>query len=59
MSYPFQIKSEAAYHQTYQQSVAHPEQFWEAIAQTFQWQKKWDQVLVLVPIHINHFWKLL
>ena len=45
MSYPFQIKSEAAYHQTYQQSVAHPEQFWEAIAQTFQWQKKWDQVL--------------
>ncbi|MEY4282392.1 MAG: acetate--CoA ligase [Bacteroidota bacterium] len=45
MSYPFQIKSEAAYHQAYQQSVAHPEQFWEAIAQTFQWQKKWDQVL--------------
>lgn len=44
-AYPFQIKSEAAYHQAYQQSIAHPEEFWEAIAQTFQWQKKWDQVL--------------
>ena len=40
-----QIKSFEAYQNTYQYSVDYPEQFWEGIANNFQWRKKWDKVL--------------
>jgi acetyl-CoA synthetase len=45
MSYPYQIRSEAAYHEAYQQSVKNPEGFWASIAEHFVWRKKWDKVL--------------
>jgi len=45
MSYPYQIKSLEQYHQEYQKSVEDPEGFWGAIAENFQWRKKWDKVL--------------
>jgi len=40
-----QIKSFDEYQKTYQYSVDYPEQFWEGIANNFQWRKKWDKVL--------------
>jgi len=39
------INSLAEYLQKYQESVANPENFWEGIAETHFWRKKWDQVL--------------
>jgi acetyl-CoA synthetase len=45
MSYPFQIKSLQQYHEAYKQSVDDPETFWAAVANHFQWKKKWDKVL--------------
>jgi acetyl-CoA synthetase len=45
MSYPYQIRSEAAYRQAYKQSVENPEQFWATVAENFSWKKKWDKVL--------------
>ncbi len=45
MSYPFQIKSYNDYKDAYQKSVEDPEGFWGAVAQNFQWRKKWDKVL--------------
>ncbi|MDB5232947.1 MAG: acs [Chitinophagaceae bacterium] len=45
MSYPYQITTYEAYQQAYKQSVEQPEQFWAAIAENFQWRKKWDEVL--------------
>ncbi len=45
MSYPYQIKSLEQYHQEYKKSVEDPEGFWGAIAENFQWRKKWDKVL--------------
>jgi acetyl-CoA synthetase len=45
MSYPYQIRSEAAYHEAYQQSVENPKGFWASIAEHFVWRKKWDKVL--------------
>ncbi len=45
MSYPFQIKSLEQYKQDYQKSVDSPESFWAAVADNFQWRKKWDKVL--------------
>ena len=45
MSYHYQIKSLEQYHQEYQKSVEDPEGFWGAIAENFQWRKKWDKVL--------------
>jgi acetyl-CoA synthetase len=45
MSYPFQIKSLAAYHQHYKESIENPEIFWANVAQHFTWKKKWDKVL--------------
>ena len=41
----YQIQSEADYHRAYQKSVEDPAGFWAAIADTFQWHKKWDTVL--------------
>lgn len=40
-----QIKSLAQYQEVYKESVANPEKFWAEQAETFQWQKKWDEVL--------------
>ena len=40
-----QIESFAQYKKTYQKSVEHPEEFWENIAQSFQWKKPWNQIL--------------
>jgi len=39
------ITSFDEYKQIYKQSVEQPEQFWEGVANTFQWRKKWDTVL--------------
>ena len=35
----------AEYKQAYQKSVENPEAFWDEIADTFTWQKKWDKTL--------------
>ncbi len=43
--YPFQITSFEQYKETYQESINHPEKFWAAVAENFQWRKKWDNVL--------------
>ena len=43
--YPFQITSFEQYEKDYQESVNHPEKFWAAVAENFQWRKKWDTVL--------------
>ncbi len=45
MSYSYQIKTQEAYELAYRESVQYPEVFWERIASTFTWQKKWDKVL--------------
>ncbi len=40
-----QITSFEQYEEAYQKSVSEPEKFWAEIADTFLWQKKWDNVL--------------
>jgi acetyl-CoA synthetase len=45
MSYPYQIKTQAQYHQEYARSVQDPEGFWSEVADHFIWKKKWDRVL--------------
>jgi acetyl-CoA synthetase len=45
MIYPYQITTLEQYHRNYKQSVEQPESFWENIAETFTWHKKWDKVL--------------
>lgn len=45
MTYPFQIKSYDEYKTAYKKSIEHPAQFWEEIANTFTWQKKWNKTL--------------
>ena len=45
MSYPYQLRTEAAYRAAYKQSVEDPEKFWAAIAENFSWKKKWDKIL--------------
>lgn len=42
---PLKINSLEEYHNQYQKSVKQPEQFWEEIANTFTWKKKWDNTL--------------
>ncbi len=39
------IKTFEEYKEQYKKSVENPEQFWENIANTFTWKKKWDKVL--------------
>jgi acetyl-CoA synthetase len=39
------IRSQEARNQAYQQSIEDPARFWGDIAEDFQWQRKWDQVL--------------
>ena len=45
MSFPYQIKTQAQYHQEYKRSIEDPEGFWSDIADHFVWQKKWDRLL--------------
>ena len=45
MSYPYQIRSEQEYNIAYKDSVQHPEEFWDKVAQHFVWHKKWNKVL--------------
>ncbi|HEX8356882.1 MAG TPA: acetate--CoA ligase [Segetibacter sp.] len=45
MPYPYQINSLEAYKTAYKKSVENPEGFWEEIAETFTWKRKWDSVL--------------
>lgn len=40
-----QIKNFEEYKNIYRQSIEQPEKFWAGIAESFQWQKKWDNVL--------------
>ena len=39
------IQTLSGYINEYQRSVNQPEKFWERIAQSFHWQKPWDNVL--------------
>ncbi|PDH46000.1 MAG: acetate--CoA ligase [Flavobacteriales bacterium MED-G15] len=41
----YQIKNLLEYTNAYDKSVSNPEQFWEEIANGFQWKKKWDKTL--------------
>ena len=45
MPYPYQIKSLEQYHIDYKKSIEDPGAFWSAVAENFNWQKKWDTVL--------------
>ena len=45
MPYPYQIKSLEEYKEAYKKSIENPENFWEQIAENFNWRKKWDKVL--------------
>lgn len=40
-----QIKSFTEYTEQYEKSIKTPELFWSEIADTFEWKKKWDNVL--------------
>jgi len=40
-----QINSEEDYRRAYQNSIQNPEQFWEEIAETFYWRKRWSKTL--------------
>ncbi|MFN8288384.1 MAG: acetate--CoA ligase [Chitinophagales bacterium] len=40
-----QIKTFAEYKETYKRSVDDPKAFWEEIAESFTWQRRWDSVL--------------
>ena len=44
MSYPYQIKDLAGYHEAYQKSIQDPDTFWGEVAEHFTWHKKWDKV---------------
>ncbi len=39
------INSLAGYLYEYQKSIANPEDFWDTVAQSFYWRKKWNKVL--------------
>jgi acetyl-CoA synthetase len=45
MSYPYQIKTEKAYHEAWKKSVDDPEGYWSEVASSFLWKKRWDNVL--------------
>ena len=40
-----QLRSFADYKKAYKKSITDPEAFWDEIANTFTWQKKWDKTL--------------
>jgi len=39
------IKSFHEYQEVYQKSIEQPEDFWDKVANNFQWKKKWDKTL--------------
>src|ERR1043166_6478127 len=39
------IRTIEDYKAQYEQSIAHPEDFWASMAEGFKWRKKWDKVL--------------
>lgn len=39
------IQTLSGYIHEYQKSVLHPEEFWERVAESFHWKRKWDKVL--------------
>ncbi|MBA3829515.1 MAG: acetate--CoA ligase [Taibaiella sp.] len=45
MTSSFRINNYDDYRKAWQKSVADPEGFWESVADTFTWRKKWDKVL--------------
>jgi acetyl-CoA synthetase len=45
MNNSLQIRTFEEYQEKYKRSIEHPELFWGEIAETFQWQRKWDKVL--------------
>ncbi|MEO8116094.1 MAG: acetate--CoA ligase, partial [Bacteroidota bacterium] len=45
MAYSYQIKSLEEYREAYRESIENPEQFWNKIAETFTWYKKWEKTL--------------
>lgn len=45
MNNNLKINSFEDYQEKYAMSVENPEQFWEGVANEFQWKKKWDKVL--------------
>jgi acetyl-CoA synthetase len=45
MAYPFQIKSLEEYQAAYRKSIEDPAGFWSAVADSFTWKKRWDNVL--------------
>lgn len=42
---PYLIDSEEKYSEIYEKSVSDPEGFWDELAKSFSWKKKWDKVL--------------
>jgi acetyl-CoA synthetase len=45
MNYPYQIKSLEQYKAAYKRSEEDPEGFWDEVASTFVWRKKWEKTL--------------
>lgn len=45
MSYPFQIRTFDEYRAAYAKSVKDPEGYWEGVASSFLWRKRWDKLL--------------
>ena len=45
MKYSYQIQSEDEYTAAYQKSCENPEKFWESVAESFRWHRKWHTVL--------------
>lgn len=45
MNYSYKINSLSEYKKSYKKSIEHPEDFWEEIAESFLWKKKWIKVL--------------
>jgi acetyl-CoA synthetase len=43
MTYPYQITSYEDYKKQYDKSIKDPSKFWEDVAKTFIWKKKWDK----------------
>jgi acetyl-CoA synthetase len=39
------IHTLAGYFHEYQKSISQPEEFWNGIAESFHWNKKWDKTL--------------
>jgi acetyl-CoA synthetase len=52
------INTLSGYLYEYQKSVTNPEAFWENIAQSFYWRKKWDKVLEWDFVNLDVKWFL-